>query len=74
MDRIPVFFEFQADKYWGYLHEVQGAGSSSTWHLSVSSHYLGRLRIGNGQWIFDSNSGMEELAETLGEFVIAWHG
>lgn len=74
MNKIPVTFTHNQKQYSGTLSKVQGAGDTSTFHLEIDGYYKGRLRRYNDTWVFDSNSGMEDIAEVLGEYVIAWEG
>lgn len=66
---IPVTFTYQGKTYTGFLHPVHGAGIH-VWHLMINNFYYGRLRYQNG-WVFDSNKDWD-IAETLGEIVVAW--
>lgn len=50
---------------------VQGAGDNRVWHLMIDNYYFGRLRY-TDKWVFDSNT-MPEIADLLGEYVIAWY-
>lgn len=74
MERIPVTFEHNEKTFTGHLGKVMGAGSGSVWYLmDDKDFYKGRLRKHNDQWVFDSSKDdLSELAEYLGDYVIAW--
>lgn len=75
MDRVPITFEFQGKKYSGYFTHVNGAGSSSMFHLTVDRYHIGQLWFSD-RWRFESNSTpeMRDLAEYFGDYVTAWYG
>jgi len=52
---IPVWFHHGGKDYFGLFTQVQGAGSSSVYHLIIDQYYRGRLRRSapHNQWVFD---------------------
>lgn len=75
MDKTPITFEFRGKKYSGYFSLVNGARSSSLFHLMVDKYYYGQLWY-TDKWRFESNAfeEMRELAEEFGAVVTAWYG
>lgn len=66
MTSIPITFRYQGSEYSGELSQVQGAGSTSVYHLLIDIYYKGRLRISafNNHWIFGGE--FADLAEGFG--------
>jgi hypothetical protein len=69
MRAIPVTFEHNGKQYSGVLSQVQGAGETGVYHLTVNKYYKGRLRFSSftNSWVFDGE--FEELAEKFAEFI-----
>ena len=77
MDKIPITFTHHDKQFSGFFSKVQGAGSTSVWHLNdEQNYYLGRLRIGwQDQWYFDGSKAedrLEELAQFFGNYLTAY--
>ena len=72
MERIPLTFEHKGKQYKGELMPVAGRGSTQVWHLMINNYYYGALHCNDGKWIFHSTK-MPEIADLLGEYVIAWY-
>lgn len=73
MQTIPITFEHKGNRYTGYFQSVAGAGSSQIFHLMIDNYYYGRLRTSDRGWVFDSNSGMEDMAQLFGEHIKAFY-
>lgn len=75
MTKVPITFRFQEKKYSGYFSLINGAGSSSLFHLMVDNYYFGQLWY-TDTWRFESNAfpDMRELAEEFGVVVMGWYG
>lgn len=63
MERIPISFEHRGKKYSGSFSRVQGAGTTSVWHLmSDDNYFLGRLRMSEEfDFFFDDSKEENEL-------------
>ena len=76
MNKIPILFDHEGQAFKGSFDEVQGSGTSKTWHLMINNFYLGKLRLIDSGWVFDptpQNESMAELANFFGDHVTDWY-
>lgn len=73
MKDCPIKFHHNGKEYSGYFSPVNGAGSSSMFHLMIDGYYYGQLFY-TDTWKFYSNSEpqLSELEDYFGEVVTAW--
>lgn len=71
MERIPINFEHKGNQYTGELMPVSGVGNPNSWHLLIENRYVGNLCY-TDRWIFHSEK-MPEIADLLGDYIIAWY-
>jgi hypothetical protein len=66
---VNIIFTFKDREYTADLSQVQGAGSSAVYHLTINNYYHGCLRISlfDNRWAFEGK--FAELAEGLGELL-----
>ena len=77
MDKVPITFAHEGQQYSGTLDQVQGAGASNVWHLTIGKSYKGRLRRYNDSWAFDpapKDEWLAGFANFFGEHVDAEDG
>jgi hypothetical protein len=74
MIHIPIKFEYEGKIFSGYFASTQGSGGN-VWQLLIDKYFYGILVI-NDQWVFHGNKLGEkfsELADFLGDYLIAWY-
>ena len=71
---IPIKFVFKRKQYIESLNSV--SGTSQVFHMMIDHYYIGQLFY-TDRWVFYGNKlhghSTEELADLLGNYLIAWY-
>jgi hypothetical protein len=66
---MRISFVYNGRQVIANLDQVQGAGATGVYHLTIDNYYRGRLRFStfDNKWVLDGEFG--ELAERFGRYV-----
>ena len=74
-EEIPITFQHKGKEYKGIFRKVLGAGSTSTFYLSIDNYHYGQLFYTEKYgWKFYSQDGeLDYKSDEFGDYVQAWY-
>lgn len=76
METVPVIFEYNHQKFYGFFESSQGAATEKgdSWCLMIDNYYRGKLYYSQhaGHFLYYGNS-FNDMGDYFEAYMIAWH-